>query len=248
MPKQRTNTLRLLTIVVLLVFLASGRSPLFCEGPQAVYGATTGAAAPVQLMRQMPELPNGCEVTSLAMMLGAAGYPIDNVTLYQRYLPKQALLETADMRYSGSPEAVYVGNAADVDDGWYCFEQPIIAAGDAWLAEADSALRMVRLSGLDEKQLLRYAKAGRPLIVWVTRDYAPPEYADYFYWTLPDGSRYTPYNNLHCVLLAGEEGNGYRIADPLEGWQMVDKAVFWESFDSMGRRAVMVAGGGLDRA
>lgn len=159
MPKQRTNTLRLLTIVVLLVFLASGRSPLFCEGPQAVYGATAGAAAPVQLMRQMPELPNGCEVTSLAMMLGAAGYPIDNVTLYQRYLPKQALLETADMRYSGSPEAVYVGNAADVDDGWYCFEQPIIAAGDAWLAEADSALRMVRLSGLDEKQLLRYAKA-----------------------------------------------------------------------------------------
>lgn len=241
MPKQRTNTLRLLTIVVLLVFLASGRSPLFCEGPQAVYGATTGAAAPVQLMRQMPELPNGCEVTSLAMMLGPAGYPIDNVTLYQRYLPKQALLETADMRYSGSPEAVYVGNAADVDDGWYCFEQPIIAAGDAWLAEADSALRMVRLSGLDEKQLLRYAKAGRPLIVWVTLGYQDPVRDVDYAWTLDDGTRYVPYMNLHCVVITGEENGFYIVADPISGWRYVQKEALWQSFDAMGRRAVAVA-------
>ena len=53
-------------------------------------------------------------------------------------------------------------------------------------------------------------------------------------------TRHIPYNNLHCVVLAGEEGEQYRIADPMNGWQLVDKDVFWSSFDAMGLRAVTV--------
>lgn len=43
--------------------------------------------APVELILQNPELPNGCEVTSLAMLLTSAGFPVDHVKLYQQYLP-----------------------------------------------------------------------------------------------------------------------------------------------------------------
>lgn len=35
---------------------------------------------------QNPELPNGCEVTSLSMLLAAFGLPIDKVELYERYM------------------------------------------------------------------------------------------------------------------------------------------------------------------
>ena len=85
------------------------------------------------------------------------------------------------------------------------------------------------------------------MAVWVTINYEKPVYADYFSWLLPSGERYVPYNNLHCVVLAGEETEKYRIADPIHGWQLIDKEVFWNSFNAMRRRAVIVqlGGGGL---
>ena len=38
--------------------------------------------------------------------------------------------------------------------------------------------------------------------------------------------------------MTGEENDRYRIADPINGMQLVSKEVFWNSFDAMGRRAV----------
>ncbi len=201
-----------------------------------------------RLMLQNPELPNGCEVTSLAMALAAAGYPADKTALFTGYMPSEPFAVLDGVRYGPDPAIAYAGDAASARGGWYCFEGPVIEAGNRWLSEQGAGCHMERCTGLSQAALEGLLLRGIPLIVWVTRDYAPPEYADYFYWTLPDGSRYTPYNNLHCVLLAGEEGGGYRVADPLKGWQTVDKAAFWESFDSMGRRAVRVAAGEWNRA
>lgn len=200
------------------------------------------------LMLQNPELPNGCEVTSLAMALSAAGYPADKTALFTGYMPSELFAVLDGVRYGPDPETAYAGDAASARGGWYCFEGAVIEAGNRWLSEQGAGCHMARCTGLSQGALEGFLRRGSPLIVWVTRDYAPPEYADYFYWTLPDGSRYTPYNNLHCVLLAGETEDGYRIVDPLEGWQTVDKAAFWESFDSMGRRAVRVAAGEWNRA
>ena len=68
--------------------------------------------SPVDIILQNPALPNGCEVTSLAMALTAAGYPIDHVSLYENYLPRQAMMTVEGERYSVSPEQYYVGDAA----------------------------------------------------------------------------------------------------------------------------------------
>ena len=66
-----------------------------------------------------------------------------------------------------------------------------------------------------------------PVAVWVTMDYAPPAYSDSYTWILPDGEEYVPYTNLHCVVLTGEEYGQYRVADPINGWQTVEKETFW---------------------
>ncbi len=65
---------------------------------------------------------------------------------------------------------------------------------------------------------------------------------DSYTWILPDGEEYVPYTNLHCVVLTGEEYGQYRVADPINGWQTVEKETFWSSFDAVGRRAVTIAG------
>ena len=54
------------------------------------------------------------------------------------------------------------------------------------------------------------------------------------------GETYVPYVNLHCVVLAGWDGDTCTIADPLQGRRRVDAAAFLQCFRQMGSRAVVV--------
>lgn len=175
------------------------------------------------------------------MLLKWAGCPIDKVELAENYLPKE------DFTYAGSdclgpdPGQAYAGDPSSAE-GWYCFERPIIYAGNTWLREQNNNFQVVSLVGLTQKELKDYLDLGIPLAVWVTLNYTPPKSSS-FQWTLPDGTRYTPYTNLHCVVLVGWSGNDYQIADPISGWQKVSPDLFWSSFDAMGCRAVAVLPG-----
>ena len=194
---------------------------------------------PITLIYQNPELPNGCEITSLAMLLDWAGYPIDKVELSNKYLPRQEFSYSDDVRYGPDPNEAYVGNPAS-SGGWYCFEGPILEAANAYLSDQNTTQQAAPLSGTTREELENYMNAGIPLAVWVTLDYSAPRNPESFRWYLPDGTLYTPYSNLHCVVLAGWDGDNYRIANPINGWQTVSPDTFWSCFDAMGRRAVAV--------
>ena len=86
------------------------------------------------LMLQNPELPNGCEVTSLAMALAAAGYPADKTALFTGYMPSEPFAVLDGVRYGPDPETAYAGDAASARGGWYCFEGPVIEAGSRWVS------------------------------------------------------------------------------------------------------------------
>lgn len=195
---------------------------------------------PVELIYQSPELPNGCEVTSLAMLLNSASYPVDHLDLYENYLPTQGFTYQGGQRLGPSPEEYYVGDATSQSGGWYCFEGPIIQAGNAFLADAGSDAQVVSVTGLSREELEDYALAGVPLAIWVTLGYADPSYASSFTWTLPDGSTYVPYSNLHCVVLSGMESGLFQVADPIYGEYSIDPDVLWDCFESMGQRAILV--------
>lgn len=211
--------------------------PVLWRGLAGACGS--GQYRDVEIIYQNPELPNGCEVTSLAMVLTSAGCPAGKMTLYQNYLPKADFSYADTQRYGPNPEKWYVGDASDLKDGWYCFEGPIIQAANGWLDDLGSSLRARSVTGLSRTELDRYAQDGVPLAAWVTLAYAAPQYSE-FSWTLEDGTQYQPYSNLHCVVLAGVQDGQYQIADPIAGLTQVDKDLFWDSFSAMGRRAVVV--------
>lgn len=204
------------------------------------YGRVTSASNPVGLILQNPQLPNGCEVTSLAMALASAGCPVDKMTLYRDYLPKAGFYYQESLCYGSDPEDFYVGNAASRSGGWYCFEGPIVQAGNAWLAGCGNKLRAVSVTGLSQGELDVYAEAGIPVVVWVTLNYAAPQ-LDSSSWQLADGTVYCPYSNLHCVVVTGLSGTQYQIADPISGMRTVGRDTFWGSFSAMGSRAVVIA-------
>lgn len=78
------------------------------------------------------------------------------------------------------------------------------------------------------------------MAVWFTQDYADPRFSEGFTWTLPTGEEYTPYANLHCLVLAGVEGGDCLLADPLSGNTRVDKDTFERIYTAMGSRALVV--------
>ena len=104
-------------------------------------------------MLQNPELPNGCEVTSLAMALAAAGYPADKTALFTGYMPSEPFVVLDGVRYGPDPETAYAGDAASARGGWYCLEGPVMEAGSRWLSEQGAGCHMARCTGLSQAAL-----------------------------------------------------------------------------------------------
>ena len=55
------------------------------------------------IINQMPELPTGCEITALTMVLDHYGYPVDKTVMASEYLPTAS----ADRYYGADGRLVY---------------------------------------------------------------------------------------------------------------------------------------------
>lgn len=194
----------------------------------------------VQTVFQQPSLPNGCEAASLATLLEYSGCSVDLVALGVDYLPRQSFTYNGLNRYGPDPETAYAGNPASSSDGWYCFEGPVIEAANAWLRDQGSGLRAESETGADMARLEQLLRQGTPVAVWFTQDYEQPRFNSSFTWTLPNGRTYTPYANLHCVVLTGMDETRCYLADPMQGDTFLERDRFESIYTAMGSRAVVL--------
>ena len=156
------------------------------------------------------------------------------------YLPRQSFTYSGPYRYGPDPEQAYAGDPASSSGGWYCFEGPIIEAANAWLRDQGSELRAESETGADLDRLEQLLRQGTPVAVWFTQDYEQPRFNTSFTWTLPDGSTYTPYGNLHCVVLTGMAETQCYLADPMQGDSVIERDRFERIYTAMGSRAVVL--------
>ena len=87
---------------------------------------------------------------------------------------------------------------------------------------------------------LREGRSATWGLVWVTVGYEEPRYSEKTWSIEKTGELYTPYANLHCVVLAGMENESCTAVDPLRGTTAVSWQTFWSSFAAMGSRAVVM--------
>lgn len=194
---------------------------------------------PMRPILQQPELPNGCEATSLAALLEYKGVPVNKLDLAYAYIPREDLTDTLDGRTGPNPERAYAGDPA-TGLGFYCFVPPLARGANRYLQEQGSPLRAYDITGVTADGLVQYLRGGDPVVVWITRDLTAPRTGQ-FIWTLSDtGAEYVPYVNLHCVVLIGWGRGVCVLMDPLEGIRTADQQAFLESFSGMGRRALVV--------
>lgn len=186
----------------------------------------------VEPIKQNPELPNGCEITSLSMALQYWGYTeADKIYLAKYYLPVAPY-------YGSDPEEVYCGDPFSESIGFYCFTQPIVTAAENFIRDMGGSQTATDISGASMAALKAYLRQGYPVIAWVTLEYNQPVKTA-FCWYIDD-TPYYPYANLHCVVLTGYDEDNVYICDPLKGEIAIPAEQFETVYTQMGSRAVVI--------
>ena len=182
----------------------------------------------VDCILQNPELPTGCEVTSLAIVLNYYGYDVDKCDLSDYYLDKGDIGET-------NPNDAFLGDPRD-DDSYGCYAPVIVNCANYYL-EGDR--EVVNLTDTSFEELFNYIKRGIPVIIWATRNMRNSYYSTT--WDLADGE-FTWKSNEHCIVLTGfdyDDGLVY-VADPLVGNTEYDIDTISDRYAQMGYQAVVI--------
>ncbi|WDL98820.1 C39 family peptidase [Alicyclobacillus sp. ALC3] len=191
---------------------------------------------------QNPQLPNGCEVTSLSMLFTAIGHPVSKMTLAkeQPYDPTPRVKAASGRIISwGNPNVGFVGSPYVWVDGFGIYHGPIVKLMN----------KILPGEGLDLTEhpfgeLLSYVARGVPVEAWVTANLKP---TDRFWetWQTPEGPiRVT--QEEHAVLIVGYDQNYIYINNPLTGQkdEPVKRANFLGAWHQLGNQAVTIAAHG----
>lgn len=184
---------------------------------------------PFEVVRQYPELPNGCEVTSLAMVLGHLGFTVSKVALKNDYLP----IGEADF---------YRWNIGDPShySSYGCYSPVIAETARQYLRAQNSAHEVKDLTHFCIDEIYFQLSEGRPVMVWVTQDLNVQPYITDCWQS--DGTEYRWKAPLHCVVLIGydQKASTVTLADPLYGIVERDMELFETRWHQMGEQAVMI--------
>ena len=183
----------------------------------------------VDLIKQHPELPNGCEVTSLAMALNYYGYKIGKMELKEGYLPI-------------GTENIYeynIGDPAERKNSYGCYSPVIKRTADAFYADKGIKRTATDLTHCNIEELYYQVSQGEPVIVWATL-YMDKRPYNIISWKI-DGHVFNWKVPLHCMLLTGydmKEGT-VTLTDPIFGVVTHDKTLFETRWHQMGEQAVI---------
>ncbi len=169
------------------------------------------ARVDVAYISQYPELPTGCEITSLTEVLNFYGYDIDKEYMAEKYLPMRQTMD------DGCFSHFFLGSPWD-PNGSGCFAPAIQTAANNFLANSSSSLYAYNMSFSSVSILFSEVAQGHPVIVWTSGDYSTPD-VSYTDITLSNGKIFSWPSTEHCVVLCGYDLNSQTVtfADPMLG-------------------------------
>ncbi|MGN0587653.1 MAG: C39 family peptidase [Oscillospiraceae bacterium] len=217
--------------------ISTGKKYISQQFEVDIAGAKSGERKYIKadMILQNPELPTGCEITSLTMLLNYIGFKADKLVLADKYLPK------GEYRAS-DPYKVFVGDPR-FTFAYGCYSNPIVEAAEKYLAEYDkkSVWEVRNITGCGYDNLYAALDRNCPVIAWATIDMKEPVRGSE--WLIPGtNTMYVWTAREHCVLLVGydKSKNLVYINDPLKGITSYDKTLFEKRFSQMGSHAVII--------
>jgi uncharacterized protein YvpB len=182
-------------------------------------------------IKQLPELPRGCEVTSLAMMIQNAGVKVGKMELAKEI--RKVPFKTNGL--NGNPYDGFVGNM-------YTFSQPGLGVYNGpiqELAEKYLPNRVVNLTGYDFSYIYKMLDKGVPVWVITNSWFSHLPSSQFKTWQTSSGPLKITYRE-HSVLVTGYDENYIYINDPLyhSANRAVNKAGFIAAWNQMGKQAI----------
>lgn len=194
----------------------------YVHGSYVSFDKPVNVQLDVKNILQNPELPNGCEITSLSIVLNYKGYNVDKCDMSDNYLPKWSDL-------TGDPEHYYLREPRS--NGFYCFAPCLCTTLDNYNNANGTSIEYSDLTGSDVTKLYEQIDNGNPVVVWGTLKWkAPHKYSNGLY------------SNLHCMVLAGYTDTTVTIIDPIYGSKLktINRSTFESVWTKMGSRALVV--------
>lgn len=190
----------------------------------------------VPAINQFPELPRGCEVTSLSMLLLHAGIQADKMTLAKEIKknPEPYLIENGKI-YFGHPNEGFIGDMYSFDNpGLGVYHKPVKELAEKYMPGS-----IDDLTGSDFEDLKIHLSDGRP--VWVIINTAYKQLSDDFFqtWYTPNGKIQITYKE-HSVLITGYDQDYMYFNDPLTGEKNKKAPItdFGKAWVQMGKQAI----------
>jgi uncharacterized protein YvpB len=186
------------------------------------------------IYRQHPELPSGCEITSLSMLLNFAGVAKSKMDLLPD-MPRDTtplkLNRDGTPSFWGNPNEGFVGEITGKARGFGIYHGALFKLLKANLPNA------VDLTQSSFETLELKLSEGIPSVVWTTIDFKVP--AKWVTWDTPTGPIETTFME-HAVLLVGYDDEYIYVNDPWTGKAKfpVKREQFLETWEAMGKQAL----------
>lgn len=187
----------------------------------------------VTAIKQYPELPTGCEATTIAMMLNWAGIDIRKEDV-AKALPKEPIPTYQNGEYiGGNPNVGFLGDPFS-ENGYGVLHEPVLHLLNQYLPE-----KAMNLTGTSFEKILSTVDLGIPVMVWVTRNLKEPILSDT--WRDPRGNNIRWFTPQHTMLLTGYSQNEVIANDPETGLTTrYPRNLFQKRWIQMGSQAVAI--------
>ncbi|MFC4617934.1 C39 family peptidase [Camelliibacillus cellulosilyticus] len=188
------------------------------------------------LIQQFPELPRGCEVTSLAMLLQFAGQDVGKMELAKKIKKDPTPYAVVDgLIHFGNPNNGFVGAMDTFDQpGLGVYHGPIADLAKAYLKD-----QVIDLSGKSFDYVLDLLADGVPVWVIINTRFERLSEDYWVDWETPEGPIQIT-RKEHSVLVTGYDDQWIYFNDPLTGQKnrKAERQRFIEGWEQMGSQAV----------
>ncbi|MDE5055414.1 C39 family peptidase [Niallia taxi] len=188
------------------------------------------------IIKQFPELPRGCEVTSLAMFLQYYQVKTDKMELAKKIERDKTPLSTKNGKiHWGDPNDGYIGDMYSYSKpGYGVYHKPIIKLAEEYLPN-----KIDNLSGKQFEELKLYLSKDRPVWIITNTTYKKLPNSSFEEWETPNGKVKITYKE-HSVLITGYDESFVYFNDPISGEKNKNEPLgpFIDAWKQMGSQAL----------